>query len=96
MTKDFRAYLTWQTVAGTLGGIIVTVGLWAGLSLTLDVQALKVQTAAMKADTAVREATAANRISLLDLQITDVRTAQEREHRLLVRIAQRMGIEVAE
>lgn len=90
ITKDAEAtFVSWRWLTPVLFGILITIGTAFASGVVRDIDALKREQTDLKAASDLR-------IQSLEAQLSGVRVAQEREHRLLVRIAQRMGIEVAE
>lgn len=81
--------LTWRWLAGLLITVVFSIGAWSSRGIAQDVESLKSQLNEQKAAVSLR-------VQTLETQLSGVREAQEREHRLLVKIAKRMGIEVAE
>lgn len=77
--------LSLRWVAGISTGILIMLMLWAGLVGAMELQTLKANGAAQE-----------TRITLIEAKMSDIRGAQEREHRLLVQIAERIGIVVAQ
>lgn len=85
MTIHGGGNVSWQWLAGILLTIVLGGGAWVIKGHAADIE------------TASRERVVmALRIQSLEAQFSAVREAQEREHRLLVKIAKRMGIEVAD
>ena len=89
-TKDAEAtFVSWRWLTPVLMGLLITIGTAYARGVSSDIEMLQKEQTALKAESELR-------IQSLEAQLSGVRAAQEREHRLLVRIAQRMGIEVAE
>ncbi len=89
-TKDAEStFITWKWLTPVLLSILLGIGTTFARGISADVDALKREQNELKTASELR-------IQSLEAQLSGVRAAQEREHRLLVRIAQRMGIEVAE
>jgi len=89
-SKESEAtFVTWRWLTPVLMGLLITIGTAFSRGVSGDIETLKSAQAELKAASEIR-------IQSLESQLSGVRAAQEREHRLLVRIAQRMGIEVAE
>lgn len=82
-------FITWRWLTPVLMGLLITIGTAFARGVSSDIETLKREQTDLKAASEMR-------IQSLEGQLVYVRAAQEREHRLLVRIAQRMGIEVAE
>lgn len=82
-------YISWRFLTPVLLTILLGVGSWFAKGVRADVDQLKTEQATQKAVVDLR-------VQALESQIAGVRAAQERNNRLLVKIAARMGIEVAE
>lgn len=82
-------YISWRFLTPLLLTVLLGVGSWFAKGVRADVDQLKT-------DQATQKAVVDLRIQSLEAQIAGVRLAQERNNRLLVKIASRMGIEVAE
>lgn len=89
-TKEAEAtFITWRWLTPVLLSVLIGIGTAFARAVSTDIETLQKEQTALKAASELR-------IQSLEAQLSGVRAAQEREHRLLVRIAQRMGIEVAE
>lgn len=82
-------YISWRFLTPVLLTVLLGVGSWFAKGVRADVDQLKTEQATQKAAVDLR-------VQALESQIAGVRAAQERNNRLLVKIAARMGIEVAE
>ena len=82
-------YISWRFLTPVLLTVLLGVGSWFAKGVRADVDQLKTEQATQKAVVDLR-------VQALESQIAGVRAAQERNNRLLVKIAARMGIEVAE
>lgn len=82
-------YISWRFLTPVLLTALLGVGSWFAKGVRADVDQLKTEQVTQKAVVDLR-------IQALESQIAGVRAAQERNNRLLVKIAARMGIEVAE
>ena len=82
-------YISWRWLTPLLLTVLIAIGSWFTSSVLADVGRIKIEAATHKAATDLR-------IQSLEAQIEGVRRSQERNNRLLVKIATRMGIEVAE
>jgi len=82
-------FISWRWLTPVLLGLLITIGTGFAKSISADVDHLKTEQAEQKATVDLR-------IQSLEFQVTAVRAAQERDHKLIVLIARRMGIEVAE
>lgn len=82
-------YISWRWLTPVLLTALIGIGSWFTSTVLADVAQIKVAAANEKAAVALR-------IQALEAQIAGMREAQERNNRLLVRIATRIGIEVAE
>lgn len=83
------AFVSWRWLTPVLLTLLIAIGSWFTSTVLADVSRMKVEAATHKAATDLR-------IQSLEAQIEGVRRSQERSNRLLVKIATRMGIEVAE
>lgn len=88
-TNDTSGAISFKFITPTLLAILIAIGSWFTSNVIADVTRMKVEAAAQKATVDLR-------IQTLESQIEGVRLAQERSNKLLVKIATRMGIEVAE
>jgi len=82
-------YVTWRWLTPVLLSVLIGIGTAFARGVSADIETLQREQTSLKAASELR-------IQSLEAQLNGVREAQEREHRLLVRIAKRMGIEVAE
>ena len=88
-TSTNNNYISWRWLTPLLLTVLIAIGSWFTSSVLADVGRIKIEAATHKAATDLR-------IQSLEAQIEGVRRSQERNNRLLVKIATRMGIEVAE
>lgn len=86
-TNDGGGVLSFVTPM--LLAVLIAIGSWFTSTVIADVTRMKMEAAAQKATVDLR-------IQTLESQIEGIRQAQERSNKLLVKIATRMGIEVAE
>lgn len=82
-------FVSWRWLTPVLISVLIGIGTAFARGVSSDIEGLKREQYSLKAASELR-------VQSLEAQLADVRQTQEREHRLLVRIAQRMGIEVAE
>lgn len=87
--NDTSGAISFKFVTPTLLAILIAIGSWFTSTVIADVTRIKMEAAAQKATVDLR-------IQTLESQIEGIRQAQDRSNKLLVKIATRMGIEVAE
>lgn len=96
MAGDRSGSVSFTWLAGVLLTMLLGMVAYTGRTAAADIERVKAEVASAKAEVAEQKQTMTLRVQSLESQLLGVREAQEREHRLLVRIATRMGIEVAE
>jgi hypothetical protein len=91
-TKQGGGSLTFQWLAGILLGLVVTAGSFVLNTVQARITAQEIEVRQIREDLQQREL----REERLRASIDQVKAAQDRQNKLLVKIAKRMGIEVAE
>lgn len=90
MTEEREdAFVSWRWLTPVLLTVLIGIGSWFASNVLADVGQLK-------RDQVMQKAVVDLRVQALEAQIAEMGARQERTNRLLVKIATRMGIEVAE
>lgn len=85
--------LTFKWLSGLAITIILSLVGYVGRGILADQSAAAAERQDMKNELAIQKNATALKVQALELQLSEIQKSQEREHKLLVKIAARMGIE---
>lgn len=96
MNVNVDEVLTYKWLAPITLALAISLMGYGMRSVIAEQLSASVERQEMKVAIADQRSAAALKIQALEIQLVDIQKSQEREHRLLVKIARRMGLEVAD